>query len=82
MSRLRCPGQDPQNWKPDDIHQSPCIHCGRMIEFFKDDLRRKCPECGKYTVNPRNDLSCASWCKHARECLGQMPEPAETDEAK
>jgi hypothetical protein len=42
------------------------------MEFFKDDLRRKCPRCRKYTVNPQNDLGCAAWCKFGPECLAQV----------
>jgi hypothetical protein len=48
-----------------------CVHCESPIEFFKDDLRRKCRNCGKYTVNPKNDLGCAAWCKFGPECLSQ-----------
>ena len=72
MARSKCPGQDPRYWKPDDVYFVKCVHCGRRIEFFKDDLRRKCRECGKYTVNPHNDLGCAKWCKFGPECLGQI----------
>ena len=71
MGRFKCPGQDSRYWKPNDIFQAPCAHCGQPIEFFKDDLRRKCFSCRKYTVNPRNDLGCAEWCKFGPECLAQ-----------
>ena len=71
MKRI-CPGQDSSFWRPDYIYNAPCKHCGRPIEFFKDDLRRKCPHCGKFTVNPKNDLGCAAWCAHAEECLAQI----------
>lgn len=67
-----CPGQDMRYWKPEDICEEPCSHCGGPIEFFKDDLRRRCPHCGQFTANPRNDMSCAAWCKHAKECLEQL----------
>ena len=72
MAARKCPGQDLYFWKHDDIFQAPCANCGEQIEFFRDDLRRRCPHCKKYTVNPKNDLSCAAWCKYGRECLGQM----------
>ena len=75
MKRASCPGQDTQYWKPEDIFEAPCVHCAQPIEFFKDDLRRKCPHCGKYAINPRNDLSCAAWCKRAAECLDQLGRP-------
>ena len=72
MARQKCPGQDPRFWKPDDVFQVACFHCGQSIEFFKDDLRRRCRQCGNYTVNPRNDLGCAKWCKFGPECLAQV----------
>jgi len=72
MGMPKCPGQDSRFWKPDDVYEYPCVYCGAKIEFFKDDLRRRCPECGKYVVNPKNDLGCAEWCKFGPECLGQV----------
>jgi len=59
-------------WKPEDIFESMCAHCGRSVEFFKDDLKRRCPACGKDTLNPKNDLACAAWCKSAAQCLEEL----------
>ena len=67
---MKCPGQSKDRWKPGDIFCAPCPHCGAELEFWKDDLDRTCAKCGKKAKNPRLDLSCAKWCKHARECLG------------
>ena len=64
-----CPGQDRRYWKPEDIFEAACTHCAAPVEFFKDDLKRRCPSCGQDTLNPRNDLSCAKWCKSAAACL-------------
>jgi endogenous inhibitor of DNA gyrase (YacG/DUF329 family) len=75
MSNSNCPGQDTRYWKPEDIYEMPCAQCGKPVEFFKDDLRRKCPHCGDYTVNPNNDMACAAWCKYAPECLAQLGRP-------
>ncbi len=72
MAKRNCPGQDTQYWTPENIFEEPCAHCGELIEFFKDDLRRKCKNCEKYTVNPRNDMACAAWCASAAECLEQL----------
>lgn len=72
MAVLHCPGQDLRYWKLDDIYEVVCMHCGALIEFFKDDPRRKCKACGKHMLNPRNDMSCAQWCKHAKECLESL----------
>ncbi len=63
-----CPGQDRSNWTPDDIFEVPCAGCGRPIEFFKDDARRYCPDCGVCTPNPKQDLGCAAWCAAADKC--------------
>jgi predicted RNA-binding Zn-ribbon protein involved in translation (DUF1610 family) len=80
MSDSKCPGQDLRYWKPEDIYEVACAACGKSIEFFKDDLKRACPECGKDMINPRNDLSCAKWCRSAAECLEAMgkPDPGQT----
>jgi hypothetical protein len=72
MGRFKCPGQDSRYWKPNDISQSACANCGYIMEFFKDDMRRRCPQCNEYTVNPKNDLGCAVWCKSGPSCLAQL----------
>lgn len=72
MSLGRCPGQDRRYWKPDDIFEEPCPHCGGLIEFWKDDVNLRCPHCRKLVTNPRFDPGCAAWCSHASKCLGDM----------
>jgi hypothetical protein len=68
MAEHCCPGQDTRYWTPDDIFDVPCSHCGKAIEFFKDDAKRCCPSCGRYNLNPKLDLSCGAWCHSAKEC--------------
>jgi HD superfamily phosphodiesterase len=70
MATSQCPGQDKRFWKADDIFESPCPQCGAAIEFWKDDLRRRCRACGQTVPNPKFDLGCAKWCKYAASCLG------------
>jgi putative nucleotidyltransferase with HDIG domain len=70
---MRCPGQDMRFWKPGDIFDTECPKCGRRVEFFKDDVRRKC-RCGHEIVNPKLDLGCAKWCQYAEQCVGALPE--------
>ena len=73
MAVPKCPGQDLRFWKPEDIFEAPCPHCGTGIEFWKDDPARTCSGCGQRVKNPKIDTGCAEWCKYAEECLGVKP---------
>jgi len=75
MSTL-CPGQDTRYWSPDDIFDVECGGCGKPVEFFKDDVSRRCRSCGTLVRNPKISLGCALWCEHAKECLGYDPKAA------
>ncbi len=68
----KCPGRDQRYWKPDDVFEINCLKCGTLIEFWKDEPTLKCPKCKKLNTNPKLDLSCAKWCKYAKECLGTL----------
>jgi HD superfamily phosphodiesterase len=70
---MKCPGQDMKFWKPGDIFDTPCPKCGGRVEFFKDEVRRKC-RCGHEMVNPKMDFGCAQWCQYAEQCIGVVPE--------
>ncbi len=70
---MKCPGQDSRYWKPDAIFQTECPQCGQEIEFFKDDTTRRCKNCGYRFLNPKMDFGCASYCKYAEQCLGNLP---------
>lgn len=70
MAMGRCPGQDKRFWRSTDVFDAPCPHCGRTLEFWKDEPKRRCVGCGKSVPNPRFDMGCAEWCKFAKECLG------------
>ena len=72
---MRCPGQDPRFWRPQDIFEAACPHCGMSVEFWKDELRVKCPRCRRVIANPKLDLGCAQWCLHARQCLEALAHP-------
>ena len=69
---FRCPGQDQRYWKPEDIFEVKCTGCGRNLEFFKDEPRLKCRNCGQVVMNPKIDLGCADWCQYAEQCLGTV----------
>jgi len=66
---MKCPGQDTLYWKPDDIFETSCPKCGRSIEFFKDDVSRRCKGCGAKVSNPKLDFGCAKSCAYADQCL-------------
>jgi HD superfamily phosphodiesterase/DNA-directed RNA polymerase subunit RPC12/RpoP len=68
----KCPGQDTRFWKPDDVYTVECPKCGQPVEFFKDDIRRRCKKCGHMFINPRMDLGCARWCQYADQCVGAI----------
>lgn len=71
MTAGRCPGQDRRYWKPEDIFEEPCPHCGGAVEIWKDDVTLRCPHCRQVITNPRFDPGCAAWCSYATKCLGE-----------
>lgn len=73
VNAMKCPGQDTQYWKPGAIFEAQCPECGGIVEFFKDDTTRKCPQCGHRFVNPNMDFGCAAYCQFAEQCIGTLP---------
>jgi len=56
---------------PRNLHSVlvPCPACGRILEFFSDEPKRRC-RCGK--LLSRESLPrCADWCPAAAVCLGE-----------
>lgn len=70
MAQTKCPGQDTRFWRPTDIYDIACPNCEESVEFFKDEVKRKCRNCGFMIKNPKIELGCAQWCEHAEECMG------------
>jgi hypothetical protein len=70
---MKCPGQDTRYWKPGAIFNARCPKCQHAVEFFKDESTRRCKNCGHKIVNPKMDFGCASYCKFAEQCLGDLP---------
>jgi len=63
----KCPGQTTA--RNLDSVLVPCPACGRIVEFFTDEPRRRC-RCGKLLL--RESLpQCADWCPAAAQCLGE-----------
>jgi len=69
---MQCPGQDTRYWKPGDIFEAACPHCGQPVEFFKDESTRRCRNCKQLVTNPKMDFGCAAYCKYAEQCLGEL----------
>ncbi len=66
---MKCPGQNPQFWKPEDIFEVTCSSCKNDVEFFKDDISRICEKCGRKIMNPGKNSACAEHCEYADKCL-------------
>jgi len=60
-------------WKAEDVFEVQCPKCDGRVEFFKDEVRRRC-RCGHEIINPRVDFGCAAWCPYAEQCIGTVPE--------
>ncbi len=71
---MQCPGQDSRYWNSNDIFETNCPKCGNGLEFFKDDAKRVCKNCGFVMLNPEINFGCAEYCPHAAQCLGSLPE--------
>ncbi len=63
---FKCPGQDSRNLK---IKIIECQNCFEAVEFFSDEMKRKCPRC-KTEVVCKKLPSCIDWCKYAQKCIG------------
>jgi len=66
----KCPGQDMQKWGPEAVYDVACKKCGASLEFFKDELKRRCKACGGVVFNERMDIGCLAWCPAAEQCAG------------
>ncbi len=63
----QCPGQDMRNLR---VELYKCPNCSAKVEIFSDELKVKCPKCGKY-IHKEKIPSCFDWCASARQCLGE-----------
>ena len=62
----KCPGAANIRGTP-TLTEKTCPECGRIIEIFSVDVQVQC-ECGFTAFS--DVQSCLSWCKYARECVG------------
>jgi len=53
-----CGVGDTRKWGPNSIYTIECPICKAPIEFFKDDKKRSCLECGNKVTNPYSGSDC------------------------
>ncbi len=58
--------------KAADVAEAACPACGQTVEFWPDEIMRRCPDCGQRVANPENTLKCLAWCEHAAKCMEAM----------
>jgi DNA-directed RNA polymerase subunit RPC12/RpoP len=46
-----CGISNTQKWGPNSIYEIECKKCGTKVEFFKDEKKRTCPNCGEKVFN-------------------------------
>ena len=61
-----CPGAANIKGTP-ELKEKTCPNCGQVIELFTGERQALC-RCGFIAYN--DTVSCISWCKFARECVG------------
>jgi endogenous inhibitor of DNA gyrase (YacG/DUF329 family) len=54
----KCTGNNTQDWGFDAIFDVKCPNCGNLVEFFKDEINRNCPQCKESVLNDRKDYGC------------------------
>jgi hypothetical protein len=58
----KCTGNNMYEWGFDAIFDVECPNCGSFLEFFKDEIIRKCSGCGNKVVTNRKDKGCNQRC--------------------
>ncbi|MDR3165684.1 MAG: hypothetical protein LBU13_08905 [Synergistaceae bacterium] len=64
---ITCPGSDGLKGTP-KLKIKKCPECGADVEVFSNSFKTNCVQCGFPVYN--DAVSCISWCKYARDCVG------------
>ena len=64
---MECPGASTIKGTP-ALKIKACPECGSEIEIFSNEFQTQCKQCGFIAFN--DIQSCLSWCKFARDCVG------------
>ena len=73
----KCPGTDSRSVRPE---YRRCTECGYRLEFFSDELTRRCPQCGSKQMKEA-EPSCVVWCPAAEACVGDPEKVRQIREA-
>ena len=65
-------GADRRPAGPARISLFACPECGRIVEFWPDEMVRRCSECGCRIENPEAATRCMDSCPHAAQCMEAM----------
>jgi len=68
----KCTGNNWEEWGFDAIFDIECQVCGHMVEFFKDEITRNCPNCKNTVVNDSKDYGCGQWCSSSSPHLRNL----------
>jgi len=66
--KAKCPGQSSNRTAIEAVNIA-CPKCGRQVEMFSDESKRRC-SCGNM-VTRKVLPKCAAWCSAAAQCFGQ-----------
>ena len=58
----KCSGNNFEEWGFDGIFDIECPDCGNLVEFFKDEITRRCSQCKKIVHNNRGYYGCGQLC--------------------
>ena len=57
-----CSGMDMQDWGADAIYDVKCPHCNTPVEFFVDEITRRCHRCRTIVKSDRDFFGCGQSC--------------------
>ncbi|MCP3924140.1 MAG: hypothetical protein GY714_16290 [Desulfobacterales bacterium] len=57
-----CAGNNTYDWGFDSIFEIECPKCGYLVEFFQDEITRRCSKCNDLVKNNRGSYGCSQFC--------------------
>jgi len=53
-----CGAGDTRKWGPNSIYNIECGNCGTPVEFFRDEKKHSCSNCGEVVLNSTVGRDC------------------------